>query len=110
MSSASVTVRSLPAAPANLREFADAGPVSVQLGGEPLRECGVPTSLGQSGEVVEDLADPGQLADQGPGGCVLPGLRDRAEGRLADEARRRQPAGSGSLGDEGELVRTSRYT
>jgi hypothetical protein len=35
---------------------------------------------------------------------VVPRRRDRAESGLADEARRRSPAGLGSVDDAGELV------
>ena len=63
------------------------------------------TGLGEVGELVEATADRGKTAEKGVGGCVVPRPRDRAEGRLADEARRRPPADSCSLGDAGELLR-----
>ena len=60
--------------------------------------------LGEVGEPVEAATDSGETAEEDVGGCVVPPPRDRSEGRLADEARRRPPAGSGPLGDASELV------
>ena len=61
--------------------------------------------LGEAGKPTEAKADLGETAEEGVGGFVVPRPRDRAEGRLANETRRRPPAGSCPLGDTGELLR-----
>ncbi len=61
-------------------------------------------SLSEVSEPVEAATDSGEAAEEDVGGRVMPRLWDRAESRLADEARRRPPADSGPLGDAGELL------
>src|SRR5437588_596785 len=60
--------------------------------------------LGEVGELIELASDPRETPEEGVGGFVVPRPRDRAEGRLANETRRRPPAGSCPLGDAGELL------
>jgi len=75
-------------------------------GGAGLRtERGMLARLGEAGKPTEVKADLSETAKEGVGGFVVPRPRDRAEGRLANETRRRPPAGSCPLGDTGELLR-----
>ncbi len=61
--------------------------------------------LSEVGELIELTSDPRETPEEGVGGFVVPRPRDRPEGRLTDEARRRPPADSCPLGDAGELLR-----
>src|SRR5438445_133577 len=82
----------------------DERPVLVEGGAYPLGERGVLPSLRGLGQLVEPTADVGQLAEQGIGGSIVPRPRDRAERRLADEARRCPAAGAGAGGDTRQLL------
>jgi len=60
--------------------------------------------LGEVGKPTEANADLAETAEEGVGGFVVPRPWDRAESCLANETRRRPPAGSCPLGDTGELL------
>jgi hypothetical protein len=78
--------------------------VQVEGGAGLFGEGSILAGLGELREFVKAAADPGEAAEEGVGSCVVPRPRDRAEGRLADEARRRPPADSGPLGDAGKFL------
>jgi hypothetical protein len=70
-----------------------------------LCERSILDGLGEAGKPPEAKAGLGETAEEGVGGFVVPRPRDRAQGRFANETRRRPPAGSCPLGDTRELLR-----